>query len=213
MSIVYDLFLNFQEVAFDFFEWAKQDNIDHIKKIPLVRVNRETLYDLIYKNVQVSGEFLKDIYNLTSKYDLNTLEYACLFSDGRMAIALEFREDGISICKSRLLLEDEEEVGRYVLKEKEMNLSYQILEDRTSNTFFTRKEWKIRNFLEREIISSYQKREKSKIEYLYLEYFDEVEQDLKVMKERLLDSMKCSLNKKHLDLYELLLLLTKKKTV
>lgn len=213
MNIVYDLFLNFEEIAFDFFEWNKQDTIDHIKKIPLFRVSTKTLQDFVYKSIQVEEVFLKEIYNMTEKYDLGRLEYACLFSDGKASIALEFAKDGTSMYKSHLLLEDEEEVAKYVFNEKETTISYKVLSKEESKIFFTRKERKIRNLIEREIIKTYQNQEKSKMQYLYLEYFDEMEQDICIMKTKLLDSMKENLNKKHFALYDLLLLLSKKKKV
>lgn len=214
MITVYDLFLNFQEVAFDFFEWTKQDSIEHFKKIPLVRVNTETVLDFLKKDVQVTKDFLKEIYRLTEKYDLTRLEYACLFSDGKMVLAVEFSKDGYSIYKSRVLLEDEDEIVQYAKQEQEIEMKYQVIGDSVLNeTFFTRKERKVKNFLEKEILKSFELHEQSKLQYLFLEYFDEVEDDLLIMKTKLLNSMKCSLNQKHFNLYELLLLLSKKKKV
>ncbi len=210
MNTVYDLFLNFQEQAFDFFEWTKQDTIEHIKKIPMVRVDTTTVLDFLYKDVQVSFPFLGEIHNLTEKYDLEKLEYACLFSDGKIAVAVEFSKDGFSIYKSRLLLDDEEEIIRYVSNEEKQKIEYQVVSPDFRMTFFTRREMRVKNFLEREILKAYQNKEHSKLQYLYLEYFDEVEENLKFMKQKLLDSMECSLNQKHFDLYELLLLLTNK---
>lgn len=31
MNYIYDIYLNFNEVAYDFFEWNKNDKITHIK--------------------------------------------------------------------------------------------------------------------------------------------------------------------------------------
>ena len=40
MMYIYDLLLNFQdkERLVEFFEWSKQDVLEHVKKIPIVRV-------------------------------------------------------------------------------------------------------------------------------------------------------------------------------
>ena len=213
MNIVYDLFLNFQEEAYEFFEWNKQDTIEHVKKIPMFRVSNETVRDFTFGNIQVTEEFLKKIEDLTEKYDLEKLQYACLFSDGKTAIVLEFGEDGHTIYKSKLLPEDEEEVVRYILQEEEITVCYQILTKEENPTFFTRKEYRIKNFLEREIMRAYQNEEHSKLQYLYLEYFNEIEEDMTSIKDKLLMSMQTTLNKKHWNLYEMLLLLAKKKKV
>lgn len=213
MNTVYDLFLNFQDVAFEFFEWSKQDTIEHVKKIPMIRISEKAMLDFFNQQIQIPQFFLESIYNMTEKYDLTKLEYACLFSDGKMTLAVEFDKDGESIYKSRLLLEDEDEINKYALHEKELELDYQVMDQEKKQTFFTRQERKVKNFLEREIVKTFQNQEQSKMQYLYLEYFDEVEKDLDVIKKRLLESMKYSLNKKHFDLYELLLLLSKKKKV
>ena len=63
------------------------------------------------------------------------------------------------------------------------------------------------------ILKSFQNQELSKLQYLYLEYFDELEENSSLMVEKLLGSMNDSLDKKHFDLYELLLLLARKKKV
>ncbi len=212
MTNVYDLFLNFQEDFLEFFEWNKQDEIEHIKKIPMVSVSKKVFMDLVNQDVRVSSSFLSQIYEKCEKYDLETIPYACLFHDSKSVVAIEFGKDGNSLYKSKLLLEDEEELLRYQIEEENFPLEYQILYEHQP-TFFTRKEKKVKNFLEKEIEKTYQNKEQSKLQYLYLEYFDEVEEDLKKMKERLLQSMEVSLNKKHLVLYDLLLLLAKKKKV
>lgn len=213
MNTVYDLFLNFQDYAFEFFEWQRQDEIEHIKKIPLFRVKTEMMEDLLIKKIKVTTDFLKIIYNLTERYDLNKLEYSCCFSDGKIAIAIEFNEEGYSMYKSRMLLEDEEEICKYAIREEEINLEYEVMEEKLINPFFTRHERKVKKFLEREITKIYQQKEYSKLQYLYLEYFEILEENKNKMKEALLDSMKDSLNEKHFELYELLLILSKKKKV
>lgn len=211
MNTVYDLLLNFQEEAFAFYEWEKEDTIEHIKRIPMVRISSQMLYDMMASTISIDQAFLKKIYRLTEKYDLQRMDYVCLFTDGNMALAVEFKEDGEEISKSRLLLEDEEEIMKYVSQEEEEKIFYVVLSKKEDPSFFTRKEKRVRHFLTREVIYSYEKKEYSKLRYLYLEYFNASEKNYKKMKEELLHSMDQTLNKKHFQLYELLLLLTKKK--
>lgn len=213
MNIVCDLFLNFQDIAFEFFEWQKQDEIEHIKKIPLYRVEMEVIQDIMSKKIKVSTDFLEEIYNITEKYDLNKLEYVCCFSDGQMSVAVEFQKDGTLIYKSRMLLEDEEEICKYAKTKEEIVLDYKVLNEEVELSFFTRRERKVKNFLEREILKTYKQKEYSKMKYLYLEYFETVETDINIMKEELIKSMQESLNERHWKLYEMLLLLLQKKKV
>lgn len=213
MVTIYDLFLNFQEVAYEFFEWKRQDSIEHIKKIPLVHVSTEELLDCLRFQIRVTPEFLEKIRYSTERYDFKRIEYACVISDGNVALAIEFCKDGLSIYKSRLLPEDEEEICQYAFHEDKSEFCYQKVDSIELFPFFTRKERKIKNFLEREILKSYEEKECSKLQYLYLEYYDSISDDLEFMKNQLIASMEDCLNQKHLNLYNLLLLLSKKKKV
>lgn len=211
MNIVYDLLLNFQEEDVEFFEWKEEDELEHVKKIPLVKVSRPTFLEFLEKNVQVDSTFLEEIYGLTEKFDHEKIDYSCLFTDGFRVIAIEFDKRGKSIFRSSLLLEDETEIVEYAKNDDEYLINYQVLEKLEKRGYFTRYEKKIKKYLEREIISAYNREENSKLEYLYLEYFETKEKDTKKIMETLLDSMRESLTKKHLALYEVLLLLNQKK--
>lgn len=211
MNTVYDLLLNFSDVAYDFYEWNIKDDIEHIKKIPFVKISTETLYNFMKRNIKIDINFLKEIENVTQKYDLTKLEYACIFTDGITTIAIEFNKDGYSMYKSRLQLEDEEEIIRYVKRENIKEISYELVSDEEQDIFLTRKELRIKKFLEKEINRIYQNKEYSKLEYIYLEYFDILEEDPNLMKEKLLSSIEKEIDEKHYALYELLILSTKKK--
>lgn len=211
MNTVYDLLLNFSEIAYDFYEWSTKDDIEHIKKIPFFKVSTDTLYDFLKKDVRIETQFLKEIENVTQRYDLTKLEYACIFTDGITTLAVEFSKDGYSMYKSRLQLEDDEEIIRYVKKDDIRKISYEVINEEKKPTFFTRKEVRIKTFLEKEINKSYQNKEYSKLEYLYLEYFDVYEENPSLMRDNLLNSMEQEINEKHYVIYELLQLFSKKK--
>ena len=41
MLYIYDILLNWcRDKLYDFFEWEKTDKLEHVKKIPLIRVER-----------------------------------------------------------------------------------------------------------------------------------------------------------------------------
>ena len=56
MNYAYDIILNFQKDYYDFFEWNKNDEILHIRKIPIFKISN-TDYQL-FKNSTV--KFNKD---------------------------------------------------------------------------------------------------------------------------------------------------------
>ena len=39
MTYIYDILLNFKEELIEFYDWNKNDNIIHIRKIPLLKIS------------------------------------------------------------------------------------------------------------------------------------------------------------------------------
>ena len=58
MNYIYDVYLNLNEILYDFFDWNKNDKIIHIKKIPVFKIEEEILIKLITNTVKVNNEFL-----------------------------------------------------------------------------------------------------------------------------------------------------------
>lgn len=211
MNMVYDLLLDFEDEVYEFFEWERDEEIEHIKKIPLFYVSHEMILELFQNKIMVSCDFLEKIYMVTEKYNMDTIDYACLFTDGSIVIGVEFDSDGKSICYSRLQLIDEEEITKYLKKEDKKDISYKILGENKDKNLCTKNEKKIKKFLEREILASYETCEFSKLKYLYLEYFGVDENNFLKIRDELLDSISGCLTKKHFELYEMLRLSIDKK--
>jgi len=211
MNMVYDLLLDFEDEVTEFFEWSEDEEIEHIKKIPLFFVSYEMILDLFQNKVMVERSFLEKIYKMTEKYNLERIDYACLFTDGKVVIGVEFDNSGKSICYSRLQLIDEEEVTKYLKQEDREEVDYQVLEENKRKSMFTKTEKKIKKFLEREILASYDACQFSKLKYLYLEYFEKEENNFLKIRDELLNSVSEHLTKKHFELYEMLRLSTDKK--
>ena len=93
MNYIYDILLNWNTILYDFYEWELNDEITHIRKIPIIKVNTTTLFDLTNFKISVSNDFLKNIYHhceiFTSK-STKQLDYAALFSDGETVLAIKF---------------------------------------------------------------------------------------------------------------------------
>ena len=43
MNYIYDVILNLRSKYYDFFFWEEDDEITHISKIPVIKVNKKTI--------------------------------------------------------------------------------------------------------------------------------------------------------------------------
>lgn len=218
MIYIYDILLNFCdcEELYDFYEWNQNDSIENIKRIKLVHIDRNLLDDLMYYDGVVEENFLLKIYRTCEVYmnrKVKIMDYCCLFSDGERVLAIEFDHTGKPIYKSKLLIDEEEEIALLATNLEFFPFSFTKKEKILENRFFTRNEIIIRKFLMREIKDCYYKKNYGKLRFLYEEYFEEENSSYQKMMQALLNSMKNSLDSKHLNIYELLKLASKKKQV
>ena len=138
MTYIYDGLLNFSDTEriVEFFEWNNNDSIDHIKRIPLIRISSNAFNELINNNIVVEKEFLDKIQDSTWMYKkTKNLEYAVLITDLNKVIAFEFNKEGKIIAKSGLLLDEEEEIIEESYDLKEEKLNYKI-ESKINNNIF-----------------------------------------------------------------------------
>lgn len=203
MNYYYDLLLNFQDKYCMFYEWDEQDNIEFIKKIPLFHVDSKTYLDLFTTKVTVSTNFLKLIENKTKIKQNNYLKYTAIFSDGKNSLAIEFNDDGSLLNKSSLMLEDELNINEFMYSISLTKLEYKIIssEERSKET---RQELKIKKLLKLEIESMYRKKEYSKLKYIYLEWFNELIDNIDKMYELMLGKINNALTDKEYEIYELI---------
>ena len=177
MIYIYDILLNFfdQGICYEFFEWMEEDVLEHIKKIPLLRISSAMMKDLYHQDIRVEKEFLKRIKNKTESFYKNSSEvitYASLLSDGKKAIALIFDKDGNILEKSNLLLDEEEEVLEMTEELVVTNISYELKKEYKKREDLTRRARKNKAYLLSELKKI--KEEKEKINYLCEEFFEEV---------------------------------------
>ncbi|MCI8588221.1 MAG: DUF3603 family protein [Bacilli bacterium] len=217
MVYIYDILVNFNDsYLFDFFEWNMNDGIDNLKKVRLYRISSHSMDDLMKNQVCVDHSFLEEIFKTCEVYTKNsvrTFPYVCLFSDGIRVLAIEWSSDGVSSAKSKLILEEEEDVLEIVEDMKLYDLPYNVISLDLSRSFLTRKELKIRKYLKAEIEDAYHGGKYEKLKFLYGEYFEKEIDSYQRMEEELLASMEYFLDSKHVTLYELLRLSHKKKQV
>ena len=195
MIYIYDILLNYIDGkrVYEFFEWDSSDCIEHIKRIPLFFVDEKTFKDLVNNEVIVSKIFLDSICNKTLLYGDGvdkTIKYSTLFTNGERCYGFEFNDKGEVICKSSLLLDEEDEIIENSINMNLYKLEYIVKNKNTGYDMFTRKEEKKINFVEKDLIYTYKNKNYNKINYLYSECFTDSKSSVKDKYERLIKVIK-----------------------
>jgi len=198
MNYIYDIYLNFNKELYDFFDWNKSDKLTHIKMIPIFKVNEETIKSFISNIVKLDEKTFSlvkkksTIWNKATKYE----NYA-LFADENNVIAIEFDDEGKSINKSYLLINEELEILETTYKLRTRNIEYKILNKDTIK-LKTRKQIKEENFITDELKNI----DSGKLNYIYFECFGKHENDRNLILNKLLNLSKNS--KTYKNLYNIL---------
>lgn len=194
MNFYYDITLDFLENSYSFYEIEKTDNFVEVKKIPLFQVSNKVLKDFINNKVKVNQDFLNIIYNKTMLKN-SYLEYACILADKNNAIALEFNEEGIVTKYSSLSLMDELNLLEVIYTIKNIDIDYSII-SKNHKSMTLRKENIIKDIIKKEITKLYNDKNISKLQFLYLEWFDDLESDIDKIYNTMIDKLKDNISKK-----------------
>ena len=197
MNYIYDIFLNYNSLVYEMFEWNKEDKIFHIRKIPFIVINSFDLYNLINKKIIVNSNFLTKIYRKTevfnkkiivnsnfltkiyrktevfNKKDTYYLDYCFLTTDKNEVVAFKMDKNGLIKEYSKLLVEEEIEVLNYSDSLSPQIIEYNIISDKKQMYFRTRNENKIKKFIYKEL--KLIQNDPDKINFLYLECFGKTE--------------------------------------
>lgn len=173
MTYIYDVLLNFtDERLIEFFEWNTTDIIENVKKIPIFRISSEQLNDLLTYNITLDKTLVSKLKNQTSTYKRTTdLEYASLFTDLNRVVGIEFNKEGDILCRSGLLLDEEEDIICECTVEPLEEITYVKKEKLTQNPFYTREELKKRKYILKELDLVYKEKNKDKLNYLFKEIY------------------------------------------
>lgn len=145
MNYIYDILLNFNDFAYDIFEWNKDDKITHIRKMPIIKTTYKNLYNLLYKKVKFSEEFLAKIYQKAENINHRKINYAFLCTDGKKVIAIMVEKNKIKY--SQLFNEEEEEALNFSSNLSITDLKYQILKNNNVDYTKTRNEKHMKKFI------------------------------------------------------------------
>lgn len=206
MTYIYDVLLNFtdEKNIVEFFEWEENDTLEHIKRIPLIRVSTSTLDDFINNNVKVEKQFLEKIKDTTIMYrKTKNLEYAVLVSDLNKVIAIEFNKKGEVISKSSLLLDEEDEIIEEAYDINQEQVSYIVQGKINKDNFLTRAEIKRQKYLLKEIENIYTEKNNDKFQYLYEELYSKDNLSLQEKYSKLKKDIEENYSNKHNLLYEI----------
>ena len=181
MIYTYDILLNWtkEERLKEFYEWALEDDLEHIKKMPIIRIRESLLKDLLTSKVKIDKSFLSKIKYKSESYfhnEIDVIDYAFIVTTEKKSLALELDDEGNVMYKSSLLIDEEEEILEIGEDLVVMDIPYEVTSKTNNISYLTRKEEEERRFLTKEIKKIKQNKEKSKLNYLYKEFFiDDVE--------------------------------------
>ena len=190
MNYYYDVVLNFSDINMLFYEWNKFDNLELYKRVPIIQVNSKTLNDFINNNVVVDENFLEMIKDKAKKKG-DCPSYTAIFADRNGSIALEFDENGNSLYRSFLDIDDDLNISEFLYTVDIMKVSYEIKDEIKYNDCL-RMEDEIKLLIKTEINSLHKKKDFVKLKYLYMEWFNKVPYD----NEQIYDYMINKLNDK-----------------
>ena len=216
MIYTYDILLNWTKNGRlkEFYEWNLEDDLEHIKKMPIIRISESFLKDLLTSKIKIDKSFLSKIKYKTESYfhnEIDVIDYAVIVTTLRKALALELDNEGNVMYKSNLLIDEEEEVLEIGEELVVMDIPYKIMSKNNKVSYLTRKEEEEKKFLTKELKKIKQNKEESKLNYLFKEFFidnvDTFNDKLNVLEKEISKDY----NSFHHKLYNLLKLSTIKK--
>ena len=211
MIYIYDVLLNFNTSLIEFFEWEENDLIKYVKKLPIYKVSDDFLYNLVKNEIKVSDDFLNEIKDKTLFEEKSEeFKYCSLLTNNKIVLGVLFNEFGNVLYLSRLLIEEEKEILTIANRLSLYHINYEICNfNNEISDNLTRKERNIKNNLLKTINFLYKNNDFEKLNYLYYEYFNKIENNNDKIYNSLILSMD-SFNSKHTALYDILTLSSKK---
>ncbi len=208
MNYIYDILVNFNEKeVYDFYEWEKTDNIEHLRRIPIFKVNTSTLKDFKKNRVKISNDFLLRLKNKTEIFCnklIQFIEYASIFTDGSDLVVTEFSKEGEQILKSSMLLDEALDALDESDFMNETSIEYEVIEKLNYDEFKTRNERKIFDYIKKELNILIKSKNYDKLKYLYFEWYNKKEKNINKIIEELNKILNLEFSSKHTKLFELI---------
>lgn len=175
MNYIYDLVLNFTDSdnLLEFYEWKKRDNLTTIQKMPIFKITRYQMDDILNNRIKINEEIFNRVKNKTIVVDGDNLKYSFLVTDLNRVVALDFSSDRVLKRSSCLLLDEEEDVIDECTDYEVDDFNYEIVCSYKKQLFLTREEKNIREKLLLELKNLYENKDYDEINYLYEELYTE----------------------------------------
>ncbi len=186
MNYIYDVILNFQNEYFDFYEWNKTDNIHHMRKIPILKINNQKFSEIKKHIVKFDEKLIKYLNNknaIAERFKQNSItkmKYTFIICSDHEVMAIKLNKNGLISLKSSLLPDEEDDALEITKFQDEINLNYQIVQKNKKNNFKTRFELENENFIQTELDKVYKQKNKQKLNYIYLECFNKNEPNIDI---------------------------------
>ncbi len=164
MRYLNDVLLNLDEIAYDFYEWQRNDDIKKYKRIPIIHISNQALRVMLQYRVIISKKWL-DKHNFKKPI--------LIFTTRNDNLAIEFREDGKELYRSRLTLEDDLKVCEASISLNQEKISFQKAE-KVPILKELRVASKEKQMIEIELKTIEASHNFEKLSYLYYEWFKEI---------------------------------------
>lgn len=204
MTYIYDILLNFKEELIDFYDWNKNDNIIHIRKIPILKIKTKDLYNIKNNNIKFNIDLLEIVKNKTEVFTpklIKKIEYMFLLSDGNSVLGIMKKDKKIK--KSSLLIDEEVDTLEDIKIIDYIDIEYKIIEKENINELRTRKQKEIEKFIKRELNKI--KNEEDKLKYIYYECFNKKEDNIEKIIYKIIENISdITINKKLYNFFKLI---------
>lgn len=178
MKNIYDILVNFKKIPYEFYDWNKEDDVKHVKKMPSIKVSDSALYDIFYNEVKISKNFLDQIKDKTEIFfgrTIKKVKYACVIYNDNVALSILLNDNGEIIGKSKLLFDEEDDVLKDDVPLKEID--YEVIKKTKKINGLTRREAKIVLLLSKYLDKIHESKKNDEIKYMYFECFNTMEED------------------------------------
>ncbi len=185
MKYIYDIVLNFNEEFFEFYDWNLNDEITHIKKIPIIKIDSLKINEIKNNDIEFDNEFLNKIENKTETFK-KKIKYAFLITDDTEVIALKITDkinySSLQITEELDILED--------LNLNYYDLKYNLKKKKNNYLLKTRLQYEIKNKVIDFITNLENDTDIEKLRYIYYECFNRKELEKQVILENIKKQIK-----------------------
>lgn len=183
MNYIYNIYLNFNKECYEFYEWKNEDNILHIKKIPIIKVNTNTFKEIIGNTIILDNKEFELIKNKTECFNKKNIS-AIIITDSKNVFAIKFDNKGTSIMISTFNLNDEYNILNMSKKIKDEYINFKIVNNKKIITD-TREELEQKRY----ILNIINKLSFDTIQYIYYDCFNKKISDHKLMLKEIIKSI------------------------